>query len=144
MKKTYFAYMGIALSILILLMACGGCGGDNESESSDYDQSQESNQYQANMTSSNQFSGEQDVRTYLCTHRFYSNDGTSMSFRSNGNSLFMNGTQLTSTIEVRVTSASSALIRTHGPYGETTLTLSISSGRGIVQDHQSGDSYISQ
>ena len=80
------------------------------------------------------FNNEQDVRTYLCTHRFSSNDGYTISFSNNANEISVNGKLLTSYVKVSLASMSSAVLRTHGPYGNTTFRLAIIGSDGVLKD----------
>ena len=90
------------------------------------------------------FNTEQDVRTYLCNHRFKSSDGYTLSFSRNAYEVSINGRVLTSTTDVYVSSTTSASIRTHGPYGKTTFRLSVSGGDGVITDSNDGESYYSR
>lgn len=140
MKADYWAYIGIGFVCLYFLATCDGC--DDKIDSETYDNVEViSDGYQQ---SSLMFSNEQDVRIYLCSCRFVSNDGTKLSFSNNANSVFMNGTQLASSVDVLVQSYDCALVRTHGPYGNTTLQISISGGEGVIVDGNSGDTYYSK
>ena len=125
------------LVILFCVHYCGSCN-DSDTESNDYEQSNET------YESSIRFESEQDVRTYLCTHRFTSSDGYTLSFSSNANEVSLNGRVLSSTTDVNASSSNSATIRTHGPYGNTTFKLSISGNDGVLKDTNDGESYYSK
>lgn len=88
------------------------------------------------------FNSEQDVRTYLCTHRFSSNDGYTLSFSNNANEISVNGKLLTSNVDISLASMSSAIIRTHGPYGNTTFRLATIGSDCILKDSD-GEVYFS-
>ena len=114
------------------------------SESGSFDFAGSQSYEVSNDSHSISFSSEQDVRTYLCSHRFSSRDGYTLSFSSNAYEVSLNGRVLTSTTDVYVTSSNSASIRTHGPYGNTTFKLSVSGGDGVIRDTNDGESYYSR
>ncbi len=128
---------GIVLLVIFGIRYCGS-SNDSDTESNDYEQSNES------YESSVRFESEQDVRTYLCTHRFTSSDGYTLSFSSNANEVSLNGRVLSSTTDVNASSSNSATIRTHGPYGNTTFYLSVSGNDGVLRDTNDGESYYSK
>lgn len=127
----------IALLVVFGFSYCG-TRNDSNSESNDYEQSNET------YESSVRFESEQDVRTYLCTHRFTSSDGYTLSFSSNANEVSLNGRVLSSTTDINASSSNSATIRTHGPYGNTTFNLSVSGNDGVLRDTNDGESYYSR
>lgn len=127
----------IALLVVFGFSYCG-TRNDSNSESNDYEQSNET------YESSVRFESEQDVRTYLCTHRFTSSDGYTLSFSSNANEVSLNGRVLSSTTDINASSSNSATIRTHGPYGNTTFYLSVSGNDGVLRDTNDGESYYSR
>ena len=135
MKK--WKVWAIALFVIFGFSYCGS-RNDSDTESNDYEQSNET------YESSVRFESEQDVRTYLSTHRFTSNDGYTLSFSSNANEVSLNGRVLSSTTDVYASSSNSATIRTHGPYGNTTFKLSISGNDGVLKDTNDGESYYSR
>ena len=108
----------------------------NNDESTDYEQSEDSE------SSYVSFGNEQDVRTYLCIHRFTSSDDYTISFSNNANEVSVNGRPLSSAVDIYVSSSSSATIRTHGPYGNTTFRLSVSGDDGVLVDAD-GETYYS-
>lgn len=126
--------------VLLVVFGFSYCGtrNDSNSESNDYEQSNET------YESSVRFENEQDVRTYLCTHRFTSSDGYTLSFSSNANEVSLNGRVLSSTTDVNASSSNSATIRTHGPYGNTTFRLTVSGNDGVISDTNDGESYYSR
>lgn len=128
---------GFVLLVILGIRYCGSCN-DSDTESNDYEQSNET------YESSIRFESEQDVRTYLCNHRFTSSDGYTLSFSSNANEVSLNGRVLSSTTDVNASSSNSATIRTHGPYGNTTFKLSISGNDGVLKDTNDGESYYSK
>ncbi len=140
MKKDYWAYLGVVIGCCLFLATCDGCEGEGDEtyeESSGYYEQPQSSEYEMG------FSNEQSVRNYLCNHRFSSSDGTRLSFSDNANAVYVNGTQLTSTTDVSLVNEGRALIRTHGPYGNTTFILTISSsGDGLIQDRNDGETYF--
>ena len=138
MKTNYYIILGVGIICLILFASYYGSVNTDDSDSYDYEQSVDDSSYSG-------FSSETDVRTYLCSHRFISRDGLKLIFRSNAYSAYINGTQITSTTDISLINEGRALIRTHGPYGNTTLVLTISSsGDGIIQDNNSGDVYVTE
>lgn len=131
----------ISISVICLLLFASHYRSERIDDSDTYDY-----EYEESVDDDSYigFSSENDVRTYLCSHSFISDDGSKLSFGSNAYSAYLNGTQLTSTTDISLINEGRALIRTHGPYGNTTLVLTISSsGDGIIQDNNSGDVYIS-
>ena len=136
----------LLIGIFLLVKMCGGCNGCNSDNSDGY--SSDSYEQSASGVDSERyryvsFNNEQDVRTYLCTHRFSSSDGYTISFSNNANELSLNGKLLTSYVEVSLSSSSSAVLRTHGPYGNTTFRLSVSGSDGVIRDSD-GESYYSK
>ena len=132
MKKEYWAYIGIGLTCLFFLATCDGCDDSDEGETYEYEQSSVS------------FSSEIDVRIYLCSHRFSSSDGYTLSFSSEANEVSLNGQPLSSNVEIRSITSNSAVIRTQGPYGNTTFRLSVSGSDGVIQDTNDGEMYYSK
>lgn len=128
---------GFVLLVILGIRYCGSCN-DSDTESNDYEQSNET------YESSIRFESEQDVRTYLCNHRFTSSDGYTLSFSSNAYEVSLNGRVLSSSTDVYVSSSNSASIRTHGPYGNTTFRLTISGNDGVLKDTNDGESYYSK
>ena len=130
----------IAFSIIGLIMFMWGplstsyvsSGGDN------YDNSSLNSNTSSGYTSDN-FDSEQDVRQYLMSHRFSSGDGYTLSFSRNGYEAYLNGTLLSQNVQIITYSSSSATLRTHGPYGNTTLYLS----SGVIKD-QDGTYYYAK
>lgn len=129
----------VLLVILFCVHYCGSCN-DDDSESAKYEQSDEKLYEESSLS----FSGEQDVRTYLCNHRFTSGDGYTLTFSSNAYEISLNGRVLTSTTDVYVSSSKSASIRTHGPYGNTTFILTFSGNDGVLKDTNDGELYYSK
>lgn len=134
--------------LYLVIRGCGGCNGcgsdSNDDNSSEIYEQSSGNSDSERMYGNNSvsFNSEQDVRTYLCTHRFTSSDGYTISFRSNANELSVNGKLLTSYIEISLSSSSSVILRTHGPYGNTTFRLSVSGSDSVIRDSD-GESYYS-
>lgn len=138
MKTNYYIILGIGIICLLLFASCYGSNSTKSADKNDYEQSVDDSSYSG-------FSSETDVRTYLCRHSFISRDGLKLIFRSNAYSAYINGTQITSTTDISLINEGRALIRTQGPYGNTTLVLTISSsGDGIIQDNNSGDVYVTE
>ena len=138
MKTNYIIFISIGVICLLLFASYYGSVSIDDSDTYDYEYEQS-----VDDDSISGFSSENDVRTYLCSHSFISDDGSKLSFSSNAYSAYLNGTQITSTTDISLINEGRALIRTHGPYGNTTLVLTISSsGDGIIQDNNSGDVYI--
>lgn len=137
------SWMG-AIMLAILYM-WGPLNSDYEisrdkSDSYSHEKSSSSDSYEQ-TSSSVSFSTEQDVRTFLCTNRFSSSDGFKISFSNNANELSLNGKPITSYVEIRLCGQSYAILRTHGPYGNTTFLLSISGSEGFLVDKNDGTIY---
>lgn len=141
MKTEYWAYIGIGLTCLFFLATCDGCGDSDEGETYEYEQSSGGSSHEQTSVS---FSSEIDVRIYLCSHRFSSSDGYSLSFSSEANEVSLNGQPLSSNVEIRSITSNSAVIRTQGPYGNTTFRLSVSGSDGVIQDTNDGEMYYSK
>jgi len=140
----------LLVALFLLVKMCGGCNAcsddnaNNESDGGDgyeYRQSSSSSSYGRSIAS---FSDEQDVRTYLCSHRFSSSDGYTLSFSNNADEVSINGQPLSSNVSIRSVSSNSAVIRTQGPYGNTTFRLSISGSDGAIEDTNDGEMYYSR
>ena len=129
--------------LFLLVKGCGGCNGCDSSDDSSAERYEQSSNdsYKQPETS---FSNEQDVRMYLCSHRFTSSDGFTLSFSNNANEVSLNGQPLTSYVDIRSVSSSSAVIRTQGPYGNTTFRLSVSDSDGVIEDTNDGGMYYSK
>ena len=140
MKAEHLAYIGIGLTCLFFLATCDGCDDNGDERTYEYEQSSGSSYEESNIS----FSSEQDVRTYLCTHRFSSSDGYTLSFSNNGNEVSLNGKPLSSYVQIRSVSSSSAILRTQGPYGNTTFRLSVSGSEGEIEDTNDGTCYYSK
>ena len=141
MKTEHWAYIGIGLTCLFFLATCDGCGDSNKEDIYEYEQSTGSNSYEQTSTL---FSDESDVRMFLCNHRFSSSDGYTLSFSNFANEVSLNGQPLSSNVEIRSVSSNSAVIRTQGPYGNTTFRLSVSGSDGIIEDTNDGETYYSR
>ncbi len=141
MKTKYWAYIGIGVTCLLLFATCDGCGESNLGEVCEYEQSSGDSSYEQASVS---FSDERDVRTYLCSHRFSSSDGYTLSFSNYANEVSLNGQPLSSNVEIRSVSSNGAVIRTQGPYGNTTFRLSVSGSDGVIQDSNDGEAYYSR
>lgn len=143
--KDWKSYV-VILGLLLLVKMCGGCNGCDSSDDNSSDRYEQSSGSDSESSYGNRyvsFNNEQDVRTYLCTHRFASSDGYTISFSNNANDLSLNGKLLTSYVEISLSSSSSAVLRTHGPYGNTTFILSVSGSDGVIRDSD-GESYYSK
>ena len=129
---------------VLIFFAIGFAASDKSSEgmSESYDTNE--SEVVEDEESFEAFSNEQDVRNYLCTHRFSSRDGYTLSFSNFANEVSVNGQQLASYVEIGSISSYGALIRTHGPYGNTTFKLSISGSDGVLQDINDGETYYSR
>lgn len=139
--KTWVLIIGIYLVVKM----CGGCDGceshDGGSNQDNYEQSSDGSSYERNSVS---FSNETDVRTYLCRNRFSSRDGYTLSFSNLANEVSLNGRPLSSNVEIRSVSSYGAVIRTQGPYGNTTFRLSVSGSDGVIEDLNDGEAYYSR
>lgn len=79
------------------------------------------------------FDTEQQVRSYLSSHKFTSDDGYTISFQNNANELYLNGRCMTSLISIPRYSEQGALLKGSGPYGTSTFMLTVKDGaRGLV------------
>lgn len=141
MKAEHWAYIGIGVTIFFFLGTCDGCEDSEGGEVYEYEQSSGGSTYEQTSVS---FSDERDVRTYLCSHRFSSSDGYTLSFSNFANEVSLNGQPLSANIEIRSVSRNGAVIRTQGPYGNTTFRLSISGSDGVIQDTNDGELYYSR
>ena len=141
MKTEHWAYIGIGLTCLFFLATCNGCDDSNGGDGYEYEQSSGESSYEQTSVS---FSDERDVRTYLCSHRFSSSDGYTLSFSNYANEVSLNGQPLSSNVEIRSVSSYGAVIRTQGPYGNTTFRLSVSGSDGVIQDTNDGETYYSR
>lgn len=143
MKAEHWAYIGIGITCLFFLATCDGCDETGDEESYEYEEYEQpsNSSYKESYIS---FSDEQDVRTYLCSHRFSSNDGYTLSFSNNANEVSLNGQPLSSYVQIRSVSSSSAIIRSQGPYGNTTFRLSVSGSDGVIEDTNDGTCYYSK
>lgn len=141
MKTEHWAYIGIGLTCLFFLATCDGCDDSDEGEVYEYEQSSGGSSYEQTSVS---FSSEIDVRIYLCSHRFSSRDGYTLSFSSEANEVSLNGQPLSSNVEIRSITSNGAVIRTQGPYGNTTFRLSVSGSDGVIQDTNDGEMYYSK
>lgn len=140
MKAEHWAYIGIGITCLFFLATCDGCEDVSDNEMYEYEQSSGDSYEQSYLS----FSDEQDVRSYLCSHRFSSNDGYTLRFSNNANEISMNGKPLSSYVEIRSVSSSSATIRSQGPYGNTTFHLTISGSECVLEDTNDGTCYYSK
>lgn len=140
-----FSWIGVIM--LAILYLWGPLNSDYEisrdkSDSYSHEQSSSSDSYeQTSSSSSVSFSTEQDVRTFLCTNSFSSSDGFKISFSNNANEISINGKPITSYVEISLQGPSNAILRTHGPYGNTTFLLSISGSEGFLVDKNDGTIY---
>jgi hypothetical protein len=141
MKTEHLAYIGIGLTCLFFLATCDGCGCEETGDEESYEYEQPSNSSYEDSDIS--FSNEQDVRMYLSSHRFASQDGYTLSFSGYANQVSLNGQPLSSNVEIRSVSRSSAIIRAQGPYGNTTFRLSVSGSEGVIEDTNDGTYYYS-
>ena len=138
----------IGAIMLVILYLCGPLNS-NYTISHSEERRNSSESYEQSMNDSykqleTSFSNEQDVRMYLCSHRFASNDGYTLSFSNNANEVSLNGQQLSSYVEIRSVSSSSAVVRAQGPYGNTTFRLSVSGSGGVIEDTNDGGMYYSK
>jgi len=139
----------IGAIMLAILYLWGPLNSDYEisrdkSDSYSHEQSSSSDSYEQTSSSSSSsvsFSTEQDVRTFLCTNKFSSSDGLKISFSNNANELSINGKPITSYVEISLQGPSNAILRTHGPYGNTTFLLSVSGSEGYLLDKNDGTIY---
>ena len=142
-----FSWIGVIM--LAILYLWGPLNSDYEisrdkSDSYSHEQSLSSDSYEQTSSSSSSsvsFSTEQDVRTFLCTNKFSSSDGLKISFSNNANELSINGKPITSYVEISLQGPSNAILRTHGPYGNTTFLLSVSGSEGYLLDKNDGTIY---
>lgn len=140
--RVYHVFLGIGIVCLLFLSSCIGCGDGESVNSENYEYEESSNGSYGQQEVS--FSDEQDVRTYLCSHSFSSNDGYSMTFSNNANYISLNGQQLTSSVRIQLVSRQSAVLRTQSPYGNAILTfnLTVSGSDGVLRDID-GETYYS-
>lgn len=140
----------LLVALFLLVKMCGGCNAcsddnaSNDSDGGDGYEYRQSSSSSSNGRSIAPFSDEQDVRAYLCSHRFSSSDGYTLSFSNNANEVSINGQPLSSNVSIRSVSSYSAVIRTQGPYGNTTFRLSISGSDGTIEDTNDGEMYYSR
>lgn len=139
MKKWIYGIVAVCL----LVYMCGG-SNDDDTDNSTTEQYESSSNGDVDEQMSVSFSNEQDIRNYLCCHQFVSNDGYTMRFGSNANEISINGTLLTSNIRIGLVSSTSAVIRTQGPYGNTTFELSVSGTDGVITDTKDGSSFYAR
>lgn len=130
------------LSVIVLYLMvrqCGGCDGNNEAEvgeSSGYEQTSESYNKQNVNTS---FSFESNVRDYLNSHRFSSNDGYTITFVGGMNEMYVNGQIFSGYTEIVSFSRNSATLRANGP--STKITMYLDAANGVLTERSDGTKY---
>lgn len=130
----------IVVCLFFMFKMCGGVFEETgDEETYEYEQSSNSSNDDSDII----FSSEQDVRMYLSSHSFSSQDGYTLSFSGYANQVSLNGQPLSSNVEIRSVNRSSAVIRTQGPYGNTTFRLSVSGSDGVIEDTNDGTYYYS-
>lgn len=130
--------------VIIACFALYYCmSGNNDEDAAEENDSEEVQVSGSSSERAALFASEQEVRTYLCSHRFSSEDGYTLTFSSNANEVQLNGRTLTSSATITLTSSSSAHIRTSGPYGNTTFRLATIGADAVIKDSNDGTLYYS-
>ena len=88
------------------------------------------------------FSNELNVRSYLCSHRFSSSDGYTLSFYNMAYEMQVNGIIIYTYLDIIYITSFFVVMKARGPYGDGTLKLYVLGSNSVIEDIS--DKYYSQ
>lgn len=90
------------------------------------------------------FKSELQVRSYLSSHVFKSDDGHSIRFMNNANELYVDANCVTSSISISNIAEQGAMLKAQGPYGDFIFALSVQDGAHGLVDMKTNEVYTSE
>ena len=142
MKTEHWRIFGIGLTCLIFLAICSGNDDVDEIENDEYSEYEPISEISYGQPVVASFSFESNVRDYLGSHRFTSNDGYTITFLGGMSEMSINGYLISGYVEIVSFSKTSAILRANGPTAR--MTFYLDAVNGVLTDKNDGIRYYAK